>query len=178
MKDKFEFNKDEIDSRVDIQIETKYGERLSIIRTKVKSNVLLGNNHVHHLSYYILNSDGIVVGKVPVTVSDNSSSTASMDYWIKDVFQDRGIGSVMLKAIINDILLETKPLDNLIFSSLREPSISTTKITTISLDINEDNFASQRIAEKNGFVKQKDNQYTMSIQDLIKDKYGEDDLTP
>ncbi|MBE7076096.1 MAG: GNAT family N-acetyltransferase [Clostridiales bacterium] len=147
---------------------TKNGEQLFFYRTKTRIKTFLSGQQNFKCTYYIVNSDGEIVARLPATLNSESSSIASLDYWIKEKFRNQGIGSVMLQAVVKDLLLETKPLDNQPFSSIKEPDVDKSCVTTIILDISENNKASKRIAEKNGFIQTASDTYQITIAQLQK----------
>lgn len=60
-----------------------------------------------------------------------------MDYWLKEDARGQGIGTIMLNKVVDQIFVEQDVYD-LCYRSSNQTEIESTKITTITLDINED----------------------------------------
>ena len=162
-EDKFySFDMKEIDSRIRIPKQTKNGEHLYLYRRNIKTKQLGDINCKINSQYYIIKESGEIVGRVPVSISE--PDTLSMDYWIKDEFQGQGIGSVVLEEVLRQIY-KKQSFDGIDFTASRFPGVDKTTIKNIQLEISDDNDASIRIAEKNGFSKAGDRAYSLSLDD-------------
>ena len=140
----YRFEVENIDSRIVASQRTKNNEQLFIFRTKIASQ---HNERItrYKVGYYVLNESGQVVGRIPVTLNQTNDSV-SMDYWIKPEFQGLGIGRVTLSEIVKDVF------ESAVFDGLPFKSDQVTMVDKIKLEINDDNYASKKIAEHNGFV--------------------------
>ena len=158
----FSFNIDDIDKRIRIERLSREGEQLFLFHRKNNVKNILGYCNIHS-QYYIVNSGGDIIGRIPISIGNPYS--ISLDYWLKDEYQGKGIGSVALEEVIRQIYEENE-FDNIKFSSTKYPDINQTEIKSIDLEISDDNEASKRIATKNGFKKVGDRAYS-----LTKEKY-------
>ena len=159
----YSFDMEDIDTKIKIERLTKQGEQLFLYRRKVNTKNIVGHCSIR-AQYYIVNMSGEVVGRVPISISDPHS--VSIDYWIKDAYQGRGLGTVVLDEVIKQIYSK-KEFDNLQFSSVKYPDTKQTEIKSIGLEISDDNEASKRIASKNGFEKVRERAYALTREDYI-----------
>lgn len=159
----YSFDMEDIDARIKMERLTKEGEQLFLYRRKINTKNIVGHCSISS-QYYIVNKSGEVVGRVPISISDPHS--VSIDYWIKDAYQGRGLGTVVLDEVIKQIYSK-KEFDDLQFSSVKYPDTKQTEIKSIGLEISDDNEASKRIASKNGFEKVGERAYALTREDYI-----------
>lgn len=164
---KFCFDINQVDRKIIISTPSKCGSRLFLFRIRKQKEIPFVNAIKQNVTYYVINDDGVVVGKIPTTTTN--SSTISMDYWLKEDARGQGIGTIMLNEVVDQIFVE-QDVDDLCFRNPNQTEIESTKITTITLDINEDNYASQRIAEKNGFAHTGEGRWEIQRDDYLKIK--------
>ena len=165
IKDKFySFNIEDIDKKIKIPKLTKKGEQLYLYRRSITSKQVGSINYLIKSQYYIVNKSGEIVGRVPVSIGTPNS--LSMDYWIRDEFQGQGIGSVVLEEIVRQIY-EKKTFDGIDFRTSKFPETDKTAIQNIQLEISDDNYASIRIASKNGFRKTDERSYSLTLREFL-----------
>ena len=160
----YSFDIKDIDTRIRISNPTKNGEQLYLYRKKIQNKKLYGGHCVLRTQYYIVNSLGEIVGRIPIGIG--SPNSLSMDYWLKEEHQGRGIGSVALEEVIRQIY-NKKEFDDIEFSSIKHPDTSRTFIENIGLEISDDNEASKRIASKNGFEQVGERAYALTRERYI-----------
>lgn len=133
-------------------------------KIKVKGNRI-------RAQYYIINTLGDVVGRVPVYTSQADS--IRIDYWLKEEYQGKGIGTIVLEEIIKQIYIE-KEFDGVEIPSRKYPYTVKTAIKNIDLEIPFYNEASKRIAIKNGFKEEEKEEYTsyfsLTLEDYMKQR--------
>lgn len=161
---KFAFRMTDIVEIIESPYLTKNGEQIYLYKQIRDSKHLTPTATNISVVYFIINSNGDICGKIPVTVNE-SPNHASMDYWIKPKFQGLGIGSVAVSSTISH-LFSTGELDNLEFNTYKGKV--PTKLEEIQLDINTNNIPSRKLAKKLGFVED-ENDATTFI--LTKAKY-------
>ena len=168
INDKFySFDIKDIDRRIRISNLTKNGEQLYLYRKSIENKKLFGGNCVLRTQYYIVNSSGEIVGRIPIGIGNPHS--LSMDYWLKEDYQGKGIGTIALEEVIKQIY-DKKEFDKLHFSSVKYPDVEETKIKSIGLEISDDNEPSKRIATKNGFKKVGERSFSLTLEDYIKQR--------
>lgn len=110
---------------------------------------------------------GDIVGRIPIFI--NNPHLLSMDYWLKEDYQAKGIGTIALEEVIKQIY-DKKEFDKLPFSSVKYPDVEETRIESIELEISDDNEPSKRIATKNGFKKVGERIFSLTLEDHIKQR--------
>lgn len=153
---KHKYDANNVASRVEIGT-AKSGEVIYLCRMNTKHKNHFGKDS-YMVHYYALTESNEVVGKATLSLAD-SSTRAELTYFIAPDQQGKGIGTMMLHSIVGSSMITDEPLDNLsmVAKSGQEPE--STLLKTIYLEINEDNYASQAIAIKNGFEKVGDTTY-------------------
>ena len=164
----YSFDMEEIDRRIRIGDLTKNGEQLFMFRKKIETSKFMGHCAMRS-QYYVINKAGDIVGSIPVYINDPNSIT--MDCEVRDGFEGKGIGTIALKEILAQVY-EAKDFNGQTFDSVKYPDIRETDIKKIELEISEDNFASQKVAEKNGFKKADTRGYTLTLEDYNEQKRG------
>lgn len=144
------YDANNIASRVEIGT-AKSGEVIYLCRKNTQYKKL-GPQDAYTVFYYALTESNEVVGKAELKLS-GSSTRAELSYFIADDQQGKGIGTMMLHSIVGSAMITDEPLDNLTMIVMGGMEPETTLLKTIYLTINEDNYASQAIAIKNGFEK-------------------------
>lgn len=114
-----------------------------------------------------MNLSGEIVGRIPISIGNPHS--LSMDYWLKEDYQGKGIGTVALEEVIKQVY-DKKEFNKLHFSSIKYPDVEETEIESIELEIDDCNEASKRIATKNGFKKVGERSFSLTLEDYIKQK--------
>ena len=131
----------------------------------VKASILekqLGINYSNHSTYYAFDMNGNYVGCVKVSVSNViPPNQIEMEYWANEQYKNKGNMTVLAQDVIRDIF-ESKSFDNL---KVREGK-PTSKIESIMVAINDDNYASLAVASKLGF----DETGYLHIEDYYKNK--------
>ena len=116
----------------------------------VKASILekqLGINYSNNSTYYAFDVNGNYVGCVKVSVSNViPPNQIEMEYWANEQYKNKGNMTVLAQDVIRDIF-ESKSFDNL---KVRD-GFPTSKIESIMVAINDDNFASLAVAKKLGF---------------------------
>ena len=140
---------------------TKFGKNFFIDKFEItqgtnKDNERLfyvkGSFYQHNTSaagYYAFNSKGEYVGCVKTEVLNLVPPTqVEMEYWAAEEHKNKGNMTVLAKDVINEIF-EDRVFDGF---KIRD-GIPTSKIDSIMVAINEDNYASLAVARKLGFDK-------------------------
>lgn len=108
---------------------TEAGQRASI------SAALAEHEQGRGLPYVILDSDGSVVGRVNLnTIVRGAFQSASLGYWLAETAGGRGVATMAVRDIIRVAFTELG-------------------LHRLQADTLEDNVASQRVLERNGFVR-------------------------
>ena len=125
----------------------KDGEHLTIERIIESTEKPVGNFYKTSTRYDITNSNGEYIGSITASILNvNESNSIELEYWTEDGFEGKGNASAALDEVIRDIFVN-ETYDN--FRTKDKNPL--TQIDTIILSISEDNYASQRVAEKAGF---------------------------
>ena len=137
------------------------GEKLHLFKTETES-IEYGVN-VYETYYVLANDDGKYVGYVRgfSTRGKNAANNVTLEYEIDPSMQGKGYGTAMLSYITNDILSKGS-LNGQDVPVVGIQGLQNTNIDTITLQISDNNIASQTIAEKNGFTKTGDMTYTIT----------------
>lgn len=114
-----------------------------------------------------MNLEGKIVGRIPISIVD--PHLLSMDYWLKEDYQGKGIGTTALEEVIRQIY-DKKEFDKIPFSSVKYPDVEETKIKSIELEISDDNEPSKRIATKNGFKKTGERSFALTLENYIEQR--------
>lgn len=162
----YSFDMEDIDKKIRIAKLTKHGEQLFLYRKKINTKNVLGYCNIYS-QYYIVNLAGEIVGRIPISIGN--PHLLSMDYWLKEDYQGKGIGTIALEEVIKQIY-DKKEFDKLHFSSVKYPDIEETEIESIGLEISDDNQPSKRIATKNGFKKAGERFFSLTLEDYIKQR--------
>ena len=127
----------------------KDGEHLTIERIIESTEKPVGNFYKTSTRYDITNSNGEYIGSITASILNvNESNSIELEYWTEDGFEGKGNASAALDEVIRDIFV------NETYDNLRTKDKNPlTQIDTIILSISEDNYASQRVAEKAGFTR-------------------------
>ena len=138
---------------------TKFGKNFFIDKFEItkgtnKDNERLfyvkGSFYQHNTSaaaYYAFNSKGEYVGCVKTEVLNLVPPTqVEMEYWADENHKNKGNMTVLARDVINDIF-ENRAYDGF---KIRD-GIPTSKIDSIMVAINEDNYPSLAVARKLGF---------------------------
>lgn len=108
--------------------------------------IYLENVKFYDSKYILTNKEGDYVGDAKTSIRSWRPKELELSYGIDKSMRGKGLGTKMLGSIVTDIY-ENHAFDNLEFPENKKSSIS-----NITLEIDQNNIASQRIAEKNGFV--------------------------
>jgi len=167
----------DIDRKIKIGKTTKNGEQYFLYRKKIEISKPVSTSCTLSSYYFIINSDGNIIGKISV-YSNDEPNYLEMAYDIIPEYMEIGIGTVMLEELIKEIF-ERKVFDNISYICSGCPDISKTSIKKIRLAINNDNIPSKKVAEKNGFKDVSKNlnwigrDYELTIEDYLKQKEKE-----
>lgn len=131
------FNTNEIESKSIIL--NSDNSQLFLYRLKSKESEPLPNIKATLTRYFILDKEGNVIGRVPVYHYSSTPNEAEIVYSLREHCRGLGIGTHMLKCVVDDIFKN---------NSLNHHAPNLEKLR---LEINDDNIASKRIAEKNQF---------------------------
>jgi len=162
----YSFDMEDIDRKIRVGSLTKNGEQLFMYRKKIETSKFMEHCAMRS-QYYVINKSGDIIGAIPVYINDPNS--LSMDYEVRDGFEGNGVGTVALKEILSQVY-EAKDFNGQEFTSIKYPEIHETDIKKIELEISEDNFASQKVAEKNGFKRTDARGYTLTLEDYNEQK--------
>lgn len=160
---KYSFDIESIDRQINATQLTKLGEQLFLYRKKIEVRTKIAPYVIKSI-YFIADINGNIVGKVLVQ-NNGLSNQLEIDYFIKPEFQGRGIATVALATVIDDIFFD-KEFDNIPYkrNGLQQEESRTT-IQSLSLSINTDNIASKNVALRNGFKQVDETTWTMTIND-------------
>ena len=156
---KYSFKLTDIVEIIEAPYLTKHEEQIYLYKQIHNSKHLTPTATNISIVYFIINSNGEICGKIPITVNE-SPNHASMDYWLKPKFQGLGIGSVAIATTISH-LFTTGELDNLEFNTHK--GRMSTSIDEIQLDINTNNIPSRKVATKLGFVEDENDPTTFLL---------------
>lgn len=171
---KYAFDVVSIDKQIPVPQLTKFGEQIFLYRKKinVRTNPM---PYVIKSVYYLIDANANILGKIPVH-NNGMSNTLEIDYFIKTEYQGKGLGTIALSTVVDDIFLD-KEFDGLTFRRNTFEDEVETKIENITLSINEDNIASQYIAKKNGFIQVDETTYVLTLDDYKKSHGLEEVIT-
>jgi len=156
---KYSFDVETIDKQISVQKLTKLGEQIFLYRKKIniRTNPM---PYVIQSVYYLVDVSGNILGKI-LTNNNGFSNKLEIDYFIKPEYQGKGLGTIALSTVVDEIFSNGE-FDNIPFRRNALEKETTTNIESISLSINTDNIASQIVATRNGFVKIDDTTFIMT----------------
>ena len=164
---KYSFDVESIDRQIPVPQLTKLGNQVFLYRKKIniRTNPM---PYVIKSVYYLVDTSGNVLGKVPV-YNNGHSDRLEIDYHIKPEYQGQGLGTIALSTVVDDIFSD-REFDNIPFrkSMLEEETI--TSVGSVYLSISDDNIASQIVATRNGFVKTDDGTFVMTQDEYNKSR--------
>ena len=140
----------------------KDDEHLFIFR-KIESKEVVKDVYSNNARYTIFSKDGKVAGYITVAIQNSSlANEAEIEYYTSKDCRNKGNITISLEEVLKDIFID-KSFDGLQIKSF----FPKTKIQNVFLSISADNYASQAVANKSGFVKKR-SRYEMTEEDFLK----------
>ena len=141
----------EFDKKIVTSKLNKDGEHLFLLR-KIETKEVAKGSYSNEGKYFIFSKDGKEVGYIVVNVSNTKTADqAEIEYISKEEHRNKGNITISLEEVLKDIFID-KSFDDLQIKTI----FPKTSIEKVFLDINDDNIASQAVANKNGFTKKED----------------------
>ena len=147
---KYAFKITDIIEKTQLPHSAKYYEDLFLYKSIHTLKRLTLSDYETRMSYYIVDGCGNICGQIPLSITDHQSRI-KMDYWLKPEFQNKGIGTIATKEIIDQIMIQGK-LNNIPF--IKNDIEYKSLINKIELEINDSNLPSISLAKKLGFKKE------------------------
>ena len=123
--------------------------------------------NTYRMLYDIVNSAGEVLAWVNVYTKIISNTSAEIEYQVAPELAGKGIATTLLAEVTEDVF-KNNALDGFVAESQDGVDKKKTKIDKLFLVINEDNYASKRVAEKNGYILNKaDGSYELTAQQYM-----------
>lgn len=161
------------DKKMKLAKRNKMGEELFLYR-HISSDKVMPGYFNNKANYFIINAKGGLCGKISSSTTNVlAGDEVEIEYYQAEQYRNRGNISIALNEVIADIFLN-KPLNGF---PIRPNVVS--DIKKIFLAIKEDNFPSQRIAEKTGFKKKNDTTYELTLSEYLdKIRHNQDEPEP
>ena len=145
----WKFEIEDIDKKIVATEKAKAKGQLFVYRKKIKDG-----KYTYNTRYYLMDKDGMVLGRAAFNLDKERKSRAEIAYFIKPEYQSRGYGSVLLRETMKDLVGGT--LD--IMNRYNEGNADSLCVT-----IDDDNKVSQKLAKKNGFEHVHGEVYEISV---------------
>lgn len=143
---------EELKQQYDKQIITdntnKDGQQLFMFRILTSKEIVSGT-YSNTARYMIYTQEGEYAGYIDVMVSNRKEANeAEIQYASNEKFRNKGNMTISLEEVLREVFVD-KSFDGLQI----KPFFPKTEMKKVFLAINEDNYASQAVAKKSGFIK-------------------------
>lgn len=127
-------------------------DALFFIKQKMKSSAvnLNGENYTYRITYDIVNEEGEVLAWINAYTRLISSKEVEIEYAVSQEMHGRGIATAMLEEMTEDIY-RNQIFDGLVVLKSGGEVDKKLRIENATLSINNDNYASKKVAEKCGY---------------------------
>ena len=142
---------------------------LFFVKQKMKSSAanLNGENYTYRITYDIVNEEGEVLAWINAYTRLISAKEVEIEYAVSSEMQGKGIATAMLAVMTEDIY-KSQIFDGLAVLKNGDEVRKKLQIENLLLSINNDNYASKKVAEKCGYKSDNEGGFNMT-----RDKYFE-----
>lgn len=142
---------------------------LFFIKQKMKRGVvnLNGENYTYRVTYDVVNEEGETLAWINAYTRLISAKEVEIEYAVSQEMQGKGIATAMLDVMTEDIY-KNQIFEGLTVLKSGDEVRKKLQIENLLLSINNDNYASKKVAEKCGYRSDNEGGYNMT-----RDKYFE-----